>query len=202
MGTKNNVAVQIYKDGNRTILVIDGSTASLDELILKLVGTAVPNAEASVEEVDGLEPAASIVEKAPDITQCLSYVDYISRNQNVISTGLYKGMTATEAIFRDGPKALAELFLLLKGRKNLPERDSIASECRRYMMELPYETDKWNREQKASLIVQTDRWLNIDLFTNGYRNAADFAQEATDGELRAATENLALALADRAKKQQ
>ena len=216
MNTKQNT--QILKDGERTVIIIEGASKEQDEIAFKIISaynalalgitcddvTPTQNPTETKNEivkVEGLEPLPETRTTSPsigEIDKMEPYADIRARDNFLIPDGDYKGKTATEALQRDGELALVRLCEYIKRHKGSSECGEVIAICKQYMISLPYEVQKFTtRERKCNFLNTISHIAPISVIINGYANLKSFCEVASDEEIDIAVYNLAAALSER-----
>lgn len=194
----------MVKDGDRTVIVLNGTTPEKDELIWKILNAycelespgksdTVPDAptDKPIPVVSDMEPVESDVEDVPDSNALPSY-ETLREAGKEISSGPYKGMTAQQALAQDKSKALAELFKYSYYLPTSEERSEIVLSCKQFMDNLPNMAGYYNtRERIADFAKDMSVMMKIGPFIAGYPDLDSFIASATDEEMS----NLFLAIA-------
>lgn len=141
------IRFSMLKDGDRTVITLSGDEGK-DEIIWKILSSyceldspkeCSPD-EAIVPRVTDLEP---LPDEEPAVVPAENLPTYQEAKDTAgtISSGEYKGMTATAALHQDKSRALGQLFGYAAALKPGKEREDIVAACKRFMNHLPEMTD-------------------------------------------------------------
>lgn len=187
----NRIDFKMVKDGNRTVIVIDGATAERDATALQLLQlyAGLESAEQSdaIAQVEHLEPVPQ-QNDIPDektVEALPSFAD-IAKRGKCISSGTYKNMTAAQALKLDKSKALAALFLYAREIPQSAEKDDIVASCKQWMYDLPAMRSEYSdRKSRVEFLVNIAPMMAVNAFCTayGYPDFKSFCDYATDLEV-------------------
>ena len=117
-----NRKIEIFRDGNKTIIVVEGEGDDFDDLILKLV------AGVATKTIEGISPTAPS-QTLQDVKAVIEGVE-----PNIIVKGVE---TTPESILAEKEeKGLVELFNFCVTEKDKVIKAKIIKECKDYMKAL------------------------------------------------------------------
>lgn len=203
----NRIDFKMVKDGNRTVIVIDGATAERDAAALQLLqlyaGLEPAEQSDTIAQVEHLEPVPR-QDDIPDektVATLPSFAD-IAKCGKLISNGTYKDMTAAQALNVDKSKALAELFAYARGIPQSAEKDDIVASCKQWMYDLPAMRSEYpNRKSRVEFLVNIAPMMAVGAFCTayGYPDFKSFCDYATDLEVNNVFINVTNALQQRSE---
>lgn len=202
------ISFKMVKDGNRTVVVIEGAAAERDAATFQILqaycGLETPNPSPAIPVVEQLEPVEPVqAEEIPaddEIGKMTPFADIYARG-NTITNGPYQGKTAAQALASDKSKALAALFVYVRKLAPSEEREDIIRSCKQFMHDLPMTINQYpNREDKVDFLQNVSSLMHISTFVNGYQDFGSFCQFATDAEIEACFLQTVKTLQDRAVK--
>lgn len=202
------VSFKMVKDGNRTVIVIEGAAAERDAAVFQILqaycGFATPDPSPIIPVVEQLEPVvpaqADDIPSDKEIGKMTSYADIYARG-NTITGGAYKGKTAAQALASDKSKALAALFIYARELVPSKEKEDIVRSCKQFMHDLPMTVNQYpKREDKVEFLQNVSSLMHISTFVNGYQDFGSFCKFATDEEINACFLQAIKTLQDRAIK--
>ena len=196
----------MLKDGERTVITLSGDEGK-DEIIWKILssyceldspketalgGATIP-CVTDLEPLPNDEPAVVPAENLPTYQEA-------KKAAGTISSGEYKGMTATAALHQDKSRALGQLFGYAAALQPGKEREDIVAACKRFMNHLPEMTDIYNtRDSIIGFVKDVSKMMHITPFLAGYRDISSFAEYASDNEVKAIFAAIAKTLQDRSR---
>lgn len=202
------IKFSMLKDGDRTVITLSGDEGK-DEIIWKILSSYCELDSPMPEEntsgalqfprVTDLEPLPNEEEAVAPVEKLPTYQEVRETNP-VISSGEYKGMTATAALHRDKAHALGQLFGYAAALQPGREREDIVVACKRFMNRLPEMTDIYNtRDSIIGFVKDVSKMMHITPFLAGYRDISSFAEYASDAEVTAIFAAIAKTLQDRSR---
>lgn len=210
MKNNMNVEAKMLKDGNRTIIIIEGSDEERDDLAWKILRTYFgfldePIDDASMSdsaetsepqpipgllEVQGLEPVQETPLKVPTDEELNNMEDYRlsrQRNHHLVPFGPYKGQTPIEALHKDREAALVAFFNMAAQMQDCPEKEEIIRSCKQFMSTMAsLIPDYPDRESKVKCLSMLSKMGGLGQIINGYQSIADFCNYASDSEVETA----------------
>lgn len=200
------IRFSMLKDGERTVITLSGDEGK-DEIIWKILSsyceldspTETASDEVIIPRVTDLEPLPD-EEPAPVPVENLPTYQEAKETAGTITSGEYKGMTATAALHRDKAHALGQLFGYAAALQPGKEREDIVAACKRFMNRLPEMTDIYNtRDSIIGFVKDVSKMMHITPFLAGYRDISSFAEYASDNEVKAIFAAIAKTLQDRSR---
>lgn len=200
------IRFSMLKDGERTVITLSGDEGK-DEIIWKILSshceldspTETASDEVIIPRVTDLEPLPD-EEPAPVPVENLPTYQEAKETAGTITSGEYKGMTATAALHRDKAHALGQLFGYAAALQPGKEREDIVAACKRFMNHLPEMTDIYNtRDSIIGFVKDVSKMMHITPFLAGYRDISSFAEYASDNEVKAIFAAIAKTLQDRSR---
>ena len=131
-------AIRLYKAGKRTIIEIDGADECFEGIVLKFLSTCLEK-PVRAECLD--------VELAGPLDRCRNRKEY--QKEIVLTDGAYKGVSATEALQKDGEIALVTLYEYARVIRDGAEKEDVCEACKHYMATVL-------KEKKASIKAASD----------------------------------------------
>ena len=205
--------IRLLKDGDRMIIVIDGADKTVAEAVNNLITMFLANQQSEAEnesgneanatggswagsvqraslrsEVPGLEPVPMVEINIPTEAE-IERMETIAEGESItlttVSGGIYAGETPADALYRDGIKALAELFEYVKDLpQNSSEKDMICSICKTYLSgSFEIEASRYtSREERLEFLETAAKITPINSLANGlglmeYDRFKDFASD-------------------------
>jgi len=202
------VSFKMVKDGNRTVIVIEGAAAERDaaafQVLQSYCGLGTPSPSPTIPVVEQLEPVAptptDTIPSNEEIEKMTQYADIYARD-NTITGGPYQGKTARQALASDKSKALAVLYTYVRKLAPSKEREDIIRSCKQFMRDLPMTISQYpKRENKVEFLQNVSTLMHISTFVNGYQDFGSFCQFATDEEIETCFLQTIKTLQDRADK--
>lgn len=193
------LTARMVKDFQRSIIVLSGDKKERDRFATKIaniylgflkikpeqlpqervVQDKIPETKYLAQPTEDTSPVPS----AEQIGGMKNYAELYQQN-DIMTGGPYKGMSAAAALTLDKDKALSLLFGYAYRLPNGPEKANISLCCKQFMRDLSFiKNDYETREQKLRFLRSASSIMKIELFLNGYSDLAAFAQSAQDSEI-------------------
>lgn len=158
----------------------------------------LPPSVEEIPQVTGLEPVKPETEIPTDeeLGKMVSYEIARRRNNEIMTGGIFEGLTAIEALHQHAEAALAPLNKYAASLPDSDERAYIVKACKQFMATLEPERYE-GRDRQIRFIRNIANLTTVSPFIVGYTDLESFLRNAGDEEISNVVTGLAYALRDR-----
>ena len=204
------IQIKMVKNGNRTLIAIDGATEEQDRLVQQIITTYTCSNEFAeqaltsedIPQITCISPP-TVVDDLPSIEELDNMASDTSRQAVLISSGGYAGMSPSAILYKDGVPALLELFRMACQMKDGAEKAAIVAACKNYLKSIRNIVAPMTDEQRAGFMKDAVQLYThssqISSLWSGYKDVETFLTNAPKIEKDHAFEVLLQSLEERGK---